>query len=268
VQGSVSITDRGDVKVHTYTSPEDGLAVNTHLIELPNQLIAIDAQYGLPYAAEVVEYARSLGKPLTRLYISHEHPDHFFGAATFEAPIYALAEVKAAIEAAGDAMAATNHASYGDFVPATATKPEHAVEPGLEIVDGVRLEFRRAENVEAAAILTVALPDQGVIITQDLTYNQVHLFVADQRFDAWLAALAEYEQLPYETVLPGHGQPGGKEIYAQAREYLSAAKRLVAEVTSAEQLKAALIERFPTYRGAILLDVQNTYLFPAAPQEG
>ena len=83
MQGTVSLTDRGDVKIHTYTAPEDGLLVNTHLIELPSQLIAIDAQYGLPYAAEAVAYARSLGKPISRLYVSHEHPDHFFGAATF-----------------------------------------------------------------------------------------------------------------------------------------------------------------------------------------
>ena len=81
MQGSISVTDRGDVKVHTYTAPEDGLLVTTHLIELPAQIIAIDAQYGLPYAAEVVDYARSLGKPISRVYISHAHPDHFFGAA-------------------------------------------------------------------------------------------------------------------------------------------------------------------------------------------
>ena len=266
MQGAISISDCGDVKVHTYSSPENGLTVNTHLIELPSQLIAIDAQYGLPYAAEVVGYARSLGKPLSRLYISHEHPDHFFGAATFDAPIYALAEVKAAIEAAGDTMAANNHANYGDFVPSKATKPDETVEPGEETIDGVRVEFRKVENAEAAANLTFALPDQGLIITQDLAYNQVHLFVADQRFGDWTSDLAEYEQLPYDTVLPGHGQPGGKEIYSQCREYLSAAKSLVAEATSADQLKAALIERFPTYHGELLLDVQNMYLFPPSPQ--
>ena len=83
MQGSVSITDRGGVKIHTYTSPENGLLVTTQLIELPSQIIAIDAQYGLPHAAEAVEYARSLGKPISRLYVTHEHPDHFFGAATF-----------------------------------------------------------------------------------------------------------------------------------------------------------------------------------------
>ena len=83
MHGTISVTDRRDVKIHTYTSPENGLLVNTQLIELSAQIIAIDAQCGLPYAAEVVEYARSLGKPISRLYVTDEHPDHFFGAATF-----------------------------------------------------------------------------------------------------------------------------------------------------------------------------------------
>jgi glyoxylase-like metal-dependent hydrolase (beta-lactamase superfamily II) len=266
MQGTVSVTDRGDVKIHTYTAPENGLLVNTHLVELPTELIAIDAQYGLPYAQEVVDYARSLGKPISRLYVTHEHPDHFFGAALFEAPVYALAEVKATIEAAGDVMAANNHDTFGDFVPSTATKPDHLVEPGEETIDGVRIEFRRAENVEAAAILTVALPDEGVVITQDLAYNQVHVFVADQRFDEWTAALNQYEQFPYETVLPGHGAPGGKEIYADVRDYLAAAKDLVGAANSGEELKASLIERFPTYRGEALLDLQNIYMFPTAQE--
>jgi len=264
MQGSVSISDRGDVKIHTYTSPENGLLVNTHLIELRSQLLAVDAQYGLPYAAEVIEYAKSLGKPISRLYVTHEHPDHFFGTATFDAPIYALPEVKSAIETVGDTMAANSHANFGDFVPATATKPDRTVEPGEEIIDGVRVEFHRVKNVEAAAILTVALPDHGVIITQDVAYNQVHLFIAERRFEDWASALAELEQLPYETVLPGHGEPGGKEIYGQVREYLTAAKALLAEASSGEQLKATLIERFPAYRGEVLLDIQNMYLFPAS----
>jgi glyoxylase-like metal-dependent hydrolase (beta-lactamase superfamily II) len=194
--------------------------------------------------------------------MTHEHPDHFFGAAAFGAPIYALPEVKAAIDAAGDTMAQSSHANFGDFVPATATKPDHTVEPGEETIDGVRIEFRRADNTEAAAILTVALPDQGVIVTQDLVYNQVHLFVAAQRFAEWTSALTDYERLPYDTVLPGHGEPGGKDLYQQVRDYLAAAKNLIAQASSGEQRKASLTERFPSYGGAVLLDLQNGYLFP------
>lgn len=264
VQGTVTITDRAGVKVHTYTAPEQGLVVNTHLIELPTQLVAVDAQYGLPYAQEVVDYARGLGKPIARLYITHEHPDHYFGASVFGAPIYALAEVKRAIEDQGDALAAQDHAQYGDFVPAQATKPEHVVEPGEQTIDGVRLDFRKVEGIEAAAVLTIALPDQGVVITQDLVYNKVHLFVAERRFDTWAAAIERYKQLPYDTVLPGHGAPGGRDLYDQVLDYLAAAKPAVEQATTGEQLKTTLTQRFRDYRGAILLDVQNMILFPPA----
>ena len=56
-----------------------------------------------------------------------------------------------------------------------------------------------------------------------------------------------------------------RTLYRQVREYLAAAKDLVGMAGSGEQLKASLIERFPTYRGAVLLDIQNGYLFPALP---
>ncbi|MGH3814586.1 MAG: DHA2 family efflux MFS transporter permease subunit [Pseudonocardiaceae bacterium] len=262
MQGTVTITDRAGVKVHTYTAPEQGLVVNTHLIELPTQLVAVDAQYGLPYAREVVDYAQGLGKPIARLYVTHEHPDHYFGASVFGAPIYALAEVKRAIEDQGDALAAQDHAQCGDFVPAQATKPGHVVKPGEQIVDGVRLDFRKIEGIEAAAVLTIALPDHGVVITQDLVYNKVHLFAAARRFDTWAAAIERYKQLPYDTVLPGHGAPGGRDLYDQVLDYLAAAKLAVEQATTGGQLKTTLTQRFRDYRGTFLLDIQNMILFP------
>jgi len=57
-----------DAGVIKSVEPENGLLVNTHLIELPSRLLAVDAQFGLPYAAEVVEYAKSLDKPISLLY--------------------------------------------------------------------------------------------------------------------------------------------------------------------------------------------------------
>jgi len=39
--------------------------VNTHIIELPTQLLVVDAQYTLTFASEVVRYAETLEKPIT-----------------------------------------------------------------------------------------------------------------------------------------------------------------------------------------------------------
>jgi hypothetical protein len=50
MNGKIRITEQPGLRVHTYTAPDDGWAVNTHLVELPTQSIAIDAQYMIPYA--------------------------------------------------------------------------------------------------------------------------------------------------------------------------------------------------------------------------
>jgi hypothetical protein len=51
-------------RCNTFTAPDDGWSVNSYIIELSTQLIVIDAQYMLPYAKEVVNYAQTLRKPI------------------------------------------------------------------------------------------------------------------------------------------------------------------------------------------------------------
>jgi glyoxylase-like metal-dependent hydrolase (beta-lactamase superfamily II) len=93
MQGKITVTQAGNLKVQTFTAPEKGWRVNSHVIELPSQLSVIDARYVIPFARGVVSYALQLQKPIARLYVSHYHPDHLLGAIAFSAPIYALAEV-------------------------------------------------------------------------------------------------------------------------------------------------------------------------------
>ena len=139
--GDMALTRSGEVCIHTYTAPEDGWCVNSHIVETATGLVVVDAQYTLPYAREVVAYAAILGKPITRLYITHYHPDHVLGAAAFVNPIYALASVAAKINAVGDRIAVEEHEKLGDLIPTRTERPNHIVTPGIDIIDGVRLEF-------------------------------------------------------------------------------------------------------------------------------
>jgi hypothetical protein len=63
MQGRITVTQAGDLRVHTFTAPEKGWRFNSHIIELPSQLLVIDSQYLLPYAHEVVSYCAQLQKP-------------------------------------------------------------------------------------------------------------------------------------------------------------------------------------------------------------
>src|SRR5215471_8279602 len=140
MNGKIRITEQPGLRVHTYTAPDDGWVVNTHFVELRTQLIAIDAQYMIPYAKEALAYATTLGKPITRLYVTHYHPDHLLGAAAFDLPIHALLEVKTKIDAVGDRVASEEHEKFHDAIPSRAEKPSVVVPPGHETIDGVRLE--------------------------------------------------------------------------------------------------------------------------------
>jgi hypothetical protein len=72
------VTSGEAATVRTYTAPDDGFPVTSHVIELPAQLVVVDAQCALPYAREIVDDAKGLDKPLARLYIGHERtrPPH------------------------------------------------------------------------------------------------------------------------------------------------------------------------------------------------
>ena len=113
----------------------------------------------------------------------------------------------------------------------------------------------------------IGLPDYGVLITQDLIYNAVHIFIGEQAFDSWGAALKTYRALPYERILPGHGAPGGPELYDAMARYLSVARAVLTQASDPADLKQRLIAAFPEFSGRALLDHEMRFLFPARPND-
>jgi glyoxylase-like metal-dependent hydrolase (beta-lactamase superfamily II) len=101
MNGTITIIDKGDVRVHSYMAPDSSINVTTQLIETPARVIAVDAQLNIADADEVVAYAAGIDKPLDRLIITHEHPDHFQGASRFKVPIHALPIVRDQMAARG-----------------------------------------------------------------------------------------------------------------------------------------------------------------------
>jgi glyoxylase-like metal-dependent hydrolase (beta-lactamase superfamily II) len=260
--GKIRLTQSDNLAIHTYTAPDDGWSVNSHIIEFATQLIVIDAQYMLPYAREVVGYAHRLMKPIKRLYVSHYHPDHLLGAVVFDAPIYALQEVKTKIEMLGDRVAAEEHEKHPDRIPTRAERPTQIVEPSSEVIDGVRLSFILLQHAETENSLMIGIPDKKILITQDLIYHDVHAFIGERGLDTWLAGIHYYKQLPFEQVLPGHGEPGGPQLYERMSHYLVTARGLLSKSTNGDDLKSRLIAAFPDFTGIAMLDHQRRFLYP------
>ena len=110
--------------------------------------------------------------------------------------------------------------------------------------------------------LMVGLPEQGILITQDLVYNRVHAMVGEKAFDSGTETLEKAKNESYNKVLPGHGAPGGKELYSQMQHYLSTARNVNGVATDGEDMKDKMIQAFPDYGGVGMLDQQKRFLFP------
>jgi len=257
MEGTITIIDRDRVRVHSYMAPDDSLNVTTQIIETPSRLVAVDAQYALGYADEVVAYAKGLGKPIDRLIVTHAHPDHFHGAARFGAPVHALAAVRDQIAAQGDGQDPT-----GTFIAAADVTPTEMIAPGTEVIDGIVFEFEAVSGGEASDELLIGLPEQGVLVTQDLVYNRTHLFLGNNDIPGWHSSVDTLAaRTGYDVILAGHGLPAGPDVYAELRRYLDDAAELLGSDGAA--YKKAITDRYPDYRAPFLIDIGNQYLFGA-----
>src|SRR4051812_27631483 len=254
MRGTVTVIDKAEVRIHSYTAPDTGINVTTQLIETPSRLIAVDGQVAIADADEVVEYAKGLGKPLDRIIVTHEHPDHFQGAARFNAPIHALAVVRDQMAARGDLQDPT-----GISVPAAEVAPTVLITPGTEVIDGVAFVFEAVSGGETADQLLIRLPEHGVLVAQDLVYHKTHVFVGHNDLDRWKVILQELADPAYDTILPGHGLPAGQGVLTEMAEYLDAARELLGD--DGQAYKQAIIERFPSYGAPFVIDISNFYLF-------
>src|SRR6266545_5067586 len=85
-----------DFTIHTYTAAEQGLFVNSYLVETPVGVVLVDANLLVSDARALVARLVALRKPLLAAFVTHAHPDHFNGLPFVvgdDVPVYATAEV-------------------------------------------------------------------------------------------------------------------------------------------------------------------------------
>ena len=262
--GVVTVIPRENLRIHTYEAPETAVYVNSHILETEDRLFIVDTQLLRPHAEEFRRYADSLAKPIDRVIITHSHPDHWFGCEYFrDVPIHALAEVADGITGGGEAMIQAYAPIFGDAITETVTAPEHVIRPGSGSLDGLALTYEKAEGGEAGVNLVIALPDQRVLLAQDMVYNRVHVFLQQKELGPWLAHIRRYLEGEYDFVLSGHGLPSNMQALADMAGYLETAQSALAESNDVETLKRHLVGKYPLYRGDYILDISGRYLYGA-----
>lgn len=256
--------DKDNVKIHTFISPEAFLANATHVIEGPKELVIIDGQFVVPFAMGFRAYIDSLGKPINRIYLSHDHVDHFFGisAAFGDVPIYALPETIEFLKENGEELRQARQAVYGDFVPKQVVIPTDTVQLGKEVIDGLTYEHEVIKNGEVETQLAIKLPELNVYIVQDLIYSGGHIYIHSvEMAKSWIQVLEKLKASGCEVYLPGHGEPADVNEVQANIDYLQKAIEIIESSADVESYKAAILEAFPNKIGEAIIDIYAPILF-------
>src|SRR3984893_1113006 len=70
--------------IKVFTSPDDRFWNNSVIIEGAHEVMLVDAQLTKTNAEGVLQVIKETKKPLSIIYITHEHADHFLGLEVFK----------------------------------------------------------------------------------------------------------------------------------------------------------------------------------------
>jgi glyoxylase-like metal-dependent hydrolase (beta-lactamase superfamily II) len=257
MDGTVRTLDLDKVRVHVYTPPEEAFLVNSTIIELADRLIVVDGQIFQRFAREVGDLIDTLGKPIDRFVLTHNHPDHFSGFQhlTDRFPgvqLAALASVRDYLARLGQRILDVRRAMFGDEIAGRIVIPDAIITPGELVISGVRFLFQEFDDTEAEYTLTITLPDHGVALVADLLAGEDnHLFTVQPQFDRWIAVLEKIRhdvaKFGLKTLIVGHGAPTGPEVLPANINYLTTAKAAYGTSATADEYVAAVSASLPKH---------------------
>jgi len=243
--------------IKVFTSPDDQFWVNSVIIEGTREVMLVDAQLTKTSAEKVLQEIRESKKPLSIIYVTHEHADHFLGLEVFK-EAYPGARI-----IANSAVTDRINKVYQEKVE----KWKKILGPGatsqvvaIDKFDGNFIEFESTKiellkhvrgDTDENTMLWI--PGQRILIAGDVLFNNMHVYTAETDSKArekWLSSLQEIRELKPSIVIPGHSKVGAPLDANTAVEftenYLLAFEEELKKARDSDSLINAMKERFPS----------------------
>src|SRR5690606_20099339 len=214
---------------------------NFGLVEGPRSLLAIDAGGGPQHARNFLRAAQTLGKPVDRVVITHEHPDHSVGLPQFPPGIEIIAQEETRAQMVQMGTPATP--AYWKTNPAwgNADDVNRVVLPTVTFRDRMsvyygdaKVDFEWPGPAHTAGDALVYVRASRVVFMGDIAFFGVTPLNGSGYVQDWIKVCDTVLNDPQvEVIVPGHGPVGGKQDLVEMRDYLALLLREVSRVIAA-----------------------------------
>jgi glyoxylase-like metal-dependent hydrolase (beta-lactamase superfamily II) len=245
------------LSIKVFTSPDDQFWTNSVIIEGTHEVMLVDAQLTKTSAESVLQEIKETKKPLSIIYITHEHADHFLGLEVFREAFPRVRII------ANSAVVERINKVYQEKIDKWKTilgpgATSHVV--AIEQFDGDFITFGRSQievlkNIQGDTDENTMLwiPGQRILIAGDVLFNGMHVYTAETDSKArgeWLNSLQRIRELKPLVVIPGHSKVGAPLDASTAvdftENYLLAFEYELKKAKDPDSLVNAMKERFPS----------------------
>ena len=249
--------DQHGFSLKVFTSPDDQFWNNSVIIEGTREVMLVDAQLTKTSAEKVLQEIKETEKPLSIIYITHEHADHFLGLEVFKEAYPGVRII------ANSAVVDRINSVYQEKIDKWKgllgrEAASHVVAIGKYDDDSIQFENSKIEILkdlqgDTNANTMLWLPGQRTLIAGDIVFNDMHVYTAETDAAArkrWLDSLKTIRDLKPASVIPGHGKVGAQIDATSAvdftEKYLLIFEEELRKAKTPDDLVEAMKERFPS----------------------
>jgi glyoxylase-like metal-dependent hydrolase (beta-lactamase superfamily II) len=239
------------------TSSDDQFWVNSVIIEGTHEVMLVDAQLTKTNAEKVLQQIQETKKPLSTIYITHEHADHFLGLEVFKDayPMVRILANSRVVDRINNVYQAKIDKWKGILGSGATTHvvPISKYDEGFIRFENSRIEIIKGIQGDTNENSILWLPWQKTLIAGDVVFNDMHVYTAETDMSArarWLNSLKAIRELKPAVVIPGHSKSGATLDATSAvtftERYLLVFDEELTKAKDPDELIAAMKEQFPS----------------------
>lgn len=265
-----------EIKVHTGHGV-NGYDVNSTMISGGKDMIVIDPQFSLSEAHRLAAEILESKKNLTTIYITHPHPDHFFGLAVLKqafpsARAVALPATANAIKTAWPARQKFWFATYGNNIPGPDPVVPEALTTPVLTLEGEEFPITGpVQGSDGPGGSFVYIPSLQAVVTGDIVFDHVYFGVPRGKArEDWSKTIDQITALNPAIIVPGHEGPGATRDMRSIqfmKKYIADWDANVAASKNAAEMKEKVLAQYPGLGMEFTLNDRIKTYFPPPPAQ-